>query len=347
MKRGRSSPVVVSYQGVAGSFSHLAALKYFKNRENVSFQPTVNLKEVFHTLSSESSVYGVIPIESSTNGTIHGVYDRLLSSEGSIKILAEISAIEKHCLCIPRATGDTKSSNDLEIDKIFCHPHILECCSDFLDELDCRRQKLGKSAIQRIASVDSASACANVEIGNAAIGSQEAAELYNLDIVSTCIGNDKNAETRYLIVARNTSSDKASEDDPLDIGNFSSGSQRQSHPWKASMAVALKNVPGAIFKMSSCFAFRNMDIIKVESRPASTMKRAMVSESRPFTQRHWDLIFYIDYEPSCETEVNEALVKNLNEYCFWVRELGQYKSSLNDLDNVPSEWTQIMDLVSR
>ena len=99
--------------------------------------------------------------------------------------------------------------------------------------------------------------------------------------------------------------------------------------------------------MSSCFAFRNMDIIKIESRPAST-STGMQGTSRAFTKKHWDLIFYIDYEPSTEAEVNEALIKNLLDYSLWVRELGTYRSSLNEnVASDPTEWTQMMDLVVR
>jgi prephenate dehydratase len=113
-----SQQIQVSYQGCAGSYSHLAAKQYF-NQSNVVFQSTENLAEVFNRVISNASHYAVIPIESSTNGTIHGVYDRLLGSEGSITILAEISVMESHCLCVPSKTSD------LEIENVFCHPHIL------------------------------------------------------------------------------------------------------------------------------------------------------------------------------------------------------------------------------
>jgi prephenate dehydratase len=134
--------------------------------------------------------------------------------------------------------------------------------------------------------------------------------------------------------------------DPLNVAGdcniFSLGTSRR----KSSVAMALRNIPGAIFKMSSCFAFRNIDIIKIESRPATiAMKLDLPPETRPFTQRHWDLIFYIDYEPSDDPEVNAALFRNLEEYCLWYKIFGSYKCGLNYINALPSEWTQMVDTI--
>ena len=115
---------------------------------------------------------------------------------------------------------------------------------------------------------------------------------------------------------------------------------------KCSIALALRNIPGAIFKMSSCFAFRNIDITKIESRPATVAMRLASLANRPFTQRHWDLIFYIDYEPSESAEINAALRTNLLEYCLWIRDLGTYKSGLQAVESQPSAWTQMVDVLS-
>lgn len=117
---------------------------------------------------------------------------------------------------------------------------------------------------------------------------------------------------------------------------------------KSSIALALRNIPGAIFKMSSCFAFREIDITKIESRPATVAMQLNFAspEDRPFTQRHWDLIFYIDFVPSDQQEVNEALFRNMQEYCLWYRVLGSYRSGLNNVAIQPSEWTTMVDTLS-
>jgi prephenate dehydratase len=113
----------------------------------------------------------------------------------------------------------------------------------------------GKAAVKRAPSLDSATACATVSGRDAAIGSEEAAALYNLNIMSRGIGNDRNAESRYIIIARSSANGSRTnlsgstvftEEDPLGIANHSLSElvKRPKLAWKASLAVALKNVPG-------------------------------------------------------------------------------------------------------
>ncbi len=97
----------------------------------------------------------MIPLESSTYGTIHGVYDRLLAADGHIvgetqqypqahsnthpfaicdhMLAGEIAIIEAHCLCSrPGVTEDM-------LTEVVGHPHIIESCSQYLDAMDQRR----------------------------------------------------------------------------------------------------------------------------------------------------------------------------------------------------------------
>lgn len=155
---------------------------------------------------------------------------------------------------------------------------------------------------------------------------------------------------------------------------------------KATVAVGLKNIAGSLFKMASCFALRDIDIIKIESRPAAstscsvcmsggagvtggpltsltpTPARASISTAATagssvavaasssvvhHRKKHWDQIYYIDYTPSTSPAVNAALLANLQEFCLWVRELGYYSAGLHhEIEVVPTEWRQILDVVS-
>jgi prephenate dehydratase len=102
--------------------------------------------------------------------------------------------------------------------EIYSHPHILECCSDFLDALETRRQNVLKEnyvAMERCNSWDSAAACKELmrdysqsQAGEGApkkamacICSREAAALYGLRILVSSIGNDKNAEVSQSILS--------------------------------------------------------------------------------------------------------------------------------------------------
>lgn len=362
--------IKVSFLGQLHSFSNASAKEYFRNCSNISFVPTESTQHIFTSVLSRDTSYGVIPIETTSVGTIRGVYDKLLS-HNEIKIVAEISMVEKHCLCVRPDLAET-----LEIERIMCHPHILECCSDFMDELDVRRGALGKAPVDRIPHKDSSAACQIVsasETKSAAIGTPEAAAFYNLKILSNEVGNETTCQTRYIIIARSSSPSptaKALEegegegerkgegkdpeyqnkDDPLSIVTTGCPtesnilSRKRKKTMKCSIALGLKNVPGALHKMTSCFAFRNIDVIKIESHPASAVK-GKPSELYQH-QKHWDLIFYIDYEPNNSNETNEALIANLKEYTLWIKELGVYVSEINKIDTgAPVEWKSVIDVI--
>ena len=126
-KADTQDAVRVSYQGIPFSYCFNAASEYFNNElGNVQLQQGISLATVFGAVISGASHYGVVPIESSHHGTIHGVYDRIVASHGELTILAELSLVEKHCLCV----GGKSTGIDIDIDSVHCHPHILECCSD-------------------------------------------------------------------------------------------------------------------------------------------------------------------------------------------------------------------------
>lgn len=353
LKTSVSDDFEIAYSGHLFSYTYLAAKSVFSRilirDEATKYISCNSLKEVFDIIVNGDVTYGVVPIESSSNGTLHSVYDNLLASNGSIAIVGEIGLAEEHCLCTKLGI-----SSELDIERVVCHPHILECCSDFLDELDNKRKANKLSSITRIASCDSAAACELVSTEDdkfiAAIGSKEAAQNLGLKILKAGVGNDLNAETRYIIVSRKDTTTGILSD-PLDLSNRGVqglGQWQSKKQLKRSIVVALKNAPGAIFKMSSCFALRDIDILKIESRPANTAMKVsnLPLESRPFTHKHWDLIFYIDYEPSANAENNENCIANLKEYSLWIRELGEYRAGLRDVDAKPACWRNMVDLLS-
>jgi prephenate dehydratase len=149
-------------------------------------------------------------------------------------------------------------------------------------------------------------------------------------------------QTRYLIVAKSVGGVVV---DPAGVQTTTVTTAAK----KATLALALRNIPGALFKMSSCFAFRNIDINKIESRPATLAMHLHYNSSstdRPFTQRHWDLVFFIDYEPSADAAVNEALNRNLLEHCEWIKDLGTYRSGLHGSEAEQSTWSALVDVVA-
>lgn len=198
--------------------------------------------------------------------------------------------------------------------------------------------------------VISAAACGivvNAKSSNqGAITSQAAAQSHGLKILNSRIGNDQNSETRYIIIA--ATSTNGGPDDPLRVSSGSTSDLASTSSSKSSIVLAMRNIPGAIFKMSSCFALRDIDIIKFETRPATTaMKVANLTfESRLLTEKHWNFLFYVDYVTPNDEAIREALLANLNEFCLFIKPLGTYKSGLGNVSAQPAQWGQMKDMLS-
>ncbi len=199
-----NATIRIAYKGLPYSFTHNAATRFFQEFNQVhtfDFVPKQSLSDVFEAIKAGESQYGVLAVESSSFGTIQGVYDRLLGSDGKAVIVGEFGQIEHLSLCFPNSRS---VASDVDIDEIVSHPHILDCCHAYLDGLDRRRQEAGKGKVLRTATWDTAEACRSVASSvssstlRAAICSKEAAGHYNMRIFEETVGNDKNAEVSNL-----------------------------------------------------------------------------------------------------------------------------------------------------
>lgn len=188
--------VKVSFEGRTESFTYIAAKSLFGNKHEYS--GCIGMKEVFKQVKEGTSDYGVIALESSSHGSIHGVYDELLNMEGSIVIVAELGQSEEHCFC----TDAQLISSYHVCSEVHGHPVDLACCSEFLDDTDSKRAKRGLPDIQRIPSTDSVDACISARnatstgVYAAAIASKGAATANGLIVAVRGIGNDLNAEVK-------------------------------------------------------------------------------------------------------------------------------------------------------
>jgi arogenate/prephenate dehydratase len=315
--------VVVSYEGQKGAYSEDAAIKLFQKQgfTTVTANGVQDFAGVFNAVSNGEAEFGIIPIENSSSGTLHRVYDMLLAS--SLYIHAECSFIEEHCLCVkPGVTEE-------QIETVLSHPEILLQCSEFMKKLETD----SKHKVKKELYWDTAGACAALAesaSNTAAIGSKRAAELNNLQILEAHIGNDKNNETRYLVL---------SKEKMVAVPEYQP-QYNYDVKYKCSVAVALTNEANSIFKVISCFALRNLSVFKLESRPASSAPdwSELATSTSSGGVRHWDYLFYIDFEPAYSNEINDALMNNLKEFTIWVREFGVYQQNLATVEACRSPW---------
>ena len=81
------------------------------------------------------------------------------------------------------------------------------------------------------------------------VASRRAAELYGMEVLEEDIQDDKSNVTRFLALAR----------EPI--------LPRPGIPYKTTIAFSMKEESGSLFKALACFALRDINLTKVESRP--------------------------------------------------------------------------------
>ena len=268
----------VAFQGVHGAYSEMAVRKLMGEKARTIPMETFN--EVFRAVEGRKAERGLIPIENSLAGSIHQNYDLLLSHR--LHIIGEIHLRIEHVLmCHP-------SSSIARIREVRSHPQALAQCSRFFE----RHRRL-----KPVAFYDTAGAAKSImESGTSdtgAIAGLYAARLYGLKVLQRNIENESHNYTRFLLISR------------------SSWTPKEGVRTKCSIAFRpAQNQPGILFRILGVFSLRDIDLLKIESRP---------DPRSPF-----EYLFYLDLAGSpTEPKVAKAL-EHLKEVVTHFRLLGAY-----------------------
>ena len=267
--------VTVAYQGEPGAFSEEAARSFFGPR--ATLLPKQSFKDVFDFATTHPAGFGIVPIENSVFGSVHQNYDLLLRNK--LHIIGELKLrIQLHMMALP----GVKTPN---IRSVYSHSQALGQCEEYLRSL---------KKVSVVAFYDTAGSAKMIrEEGKrdaAAIASARAARTYGLSILKRNVESNHHNFTRFIVLSARKTAAKSIE--------------------KTSLVFAVKDVPGALFKALAVFALREINMLKIESRP--------------HVGKPWEYLFYLDIEGSpAETRVRQAL-KHIGELTTFVRVLGGY-----------------------
>jgi len=264
----------VACQGVDCSYSSMACNKAFI-QPDIHFYPS--FEDVFLAVSSGDCAYGVIPIENTLAGSVTENYDLML--EHNLAIVGSVTIPVDHCLL-------TLPGADLmELSTVYSHPQALHQCSDFFKanpQLKSREFSNTAAAAQYVAQQQDKSL--------AAIGSSACAEKYGLCIHSKGIQNRKRNYTRFLVIS------------PYNICT--------PECTRMSMVFRLSHRPGSLIHALNHFAQRNINLLKLESRP--------IPES-PF-----EFVFYCDFSGNYEDADIQSAMGKLPMDLIYMKFLGNY-----------------------
>ena len=228
----------IAYLGPKGSFSHHVVQTAFPKDQLEAF---ANITDVIKAYEQDLVDYSVVPVENSIEGSVHESLDYLFH-QADIQAVAEIvQPIHQQLMAVP---GHTK------IEKIFSHPQALAQGKKFIDV------HYPEAKIEVTASTAYAARFISEHPDQpyAAIAPKSSAEEYGLELIAEDIQEMEANFTRFWVLGAETPKI------PLN-----------SQAEKMSLALTLPdNLPGALYKALSTFAWRGIDLTKIESRPLKT-----------------------------------------------------------------------------
>ena len=269
----------IAIQGIKGSFHHQVAKDYFY--QNVAVDECLSFEELVDSLLKGDSDQAVMAIENSIAGPIIPNY--ALIDKNNLHIIGE------HYLDIIQNLMALPGQKIEDIQEVQSHPMALLQCMDFLKKYP---------NIKLVEDKDTAETARRIREnqikGIAAIASETAAEMYNLEIIAPSIQTIENNMTRFVILKKENSF--VSEDE------INRASIKFELDHKRGSLAAVLNV------MSDC----KLNLTKIQSLPK--------------IETPWKYSFFVDvtFEKYEDYAKAKALVSIMAHY---FKVLGEYKNT--------------------
>lgn len=273
VSRNLELPEKIAYLGPLGSFTHQAAESRFgAMSEYLSFG---SIKSVFQAVDTGKTRFGVVPIENNQEGIVSETLDLL--DKLDLKIVAEV----------PMSIHFSFASNSEEIrkiKKIYSKDIAFRQCKTFIEDM------YGEDiTLVAVESTSKAAKLAATEEETAAICSHIAAHSYHVPILFENIEDSEDNQTRFIIIAKDAMNQKGEDD-------------------KTTILAKLSHQPGSLVNFLQEFHNANINLTKIESRPAKKRK----------SFKYW---FLIDFEGHYQDEAVKAI---LDKYKDNIKLLGSY-----------------------
>jgi prephenate dehydratase len=275
----------VGYLGPEGTFSHEALVSHAGSRE----LELVSLPTVYETVMAVHDgrvEQAFVPIENSLEGSVNATLDALAVETDDVAIVGEVVHPVRHCLI-------AREQMELEdIALVLSHPQANAQCARFI------RSRLPDARVVAVNSTaDAVRTVAESDDRAAALGTRLSAELYGCEVLRTDVEDVADNETRFVWLQRG-------------------GPGGEQHgPFKTSIVYwgGDDMAPGWLVRCLSEFAFRGVNLTKIESRPRK--------------QGLGRYMFFVDLEGrATDQHVAEAL-EGLRNHAETLKVLGSYPAA--------------------
>ena len=272
--RSLEEVVRVAFLGPEGTFSHEAAVKQFGAM--VDLVSAVSIRQVFDLTERGEAHYGVVPIENATEGVVTTSLDALVESD--LNICAELLLeIRQHLM--------SKTGRREDIEVVASHPQPLAQCSAWL------HTHLPHVPTRETASTAAAAAMASEDSRIAAVGSEIAAQVYDLRLIDREIEDVRRNSTRFIVVGREA---------PAASGN----------DLTAAVFAIHRDQPGAVYRLLEPFARNGVNLSSIQSRPI---------KGKP-----WEYLFFIDMEGHVGEERVAKALEEATQLAYTSKLLGSF-----------------------
>lgn len=285
----------IAFLGPVGTVSQESALHFFKG-ESHEFVPCYPISEVFLSTVTGRTDLSVIPIENTIDGSVSLHLDWLVH-EVDLPIRAEwiYPSVQNLIGYSSDLVRDEGTGTFGRIKKIISIAVAVSQCRKFLGE------HMPNVQFEYVSSTAEGVRLVKEHPGEgwAAIGTKLAADVYGLDVLAHNITDHHNNYTRFILVGH----------------HLPQLPPEGAH--KTTILVTLpEDYPGALHQVLSAFAWRRINLSKIESRPTKL--------------KLGSYYFYIDIEASLESVLLPAAIEEIRAIGCQVRILGSYPSYHDD-----------------
>jgi len=237
-KSAASRKPTYAFLGPVGTFTELA-LAQVKDARSANHLPVSTVIEALDAVISGTAFRAIVPVENSIEGGVTATLDALANST-DIRIYGEYLVPVTFNLVVRPGT----KLADVKV--ISTHPTAYAQCRGWLQE-----NLTNHSHLPATSTAAAALDLLNEDpLADAAIAAKSITDHYKLTVLARNIGDNKNAQTRFIEVGLSSKPTKASGKD------------------KTSVIVELpEDRPGALLEMLEQFAARGVNLSRIESRP--------------------------------------------------------------------------------
>ncbi|MFQ9514870.1 MAG: bifunctional chorismate mutase/prephenate dehydratase [Eubacterium sp.] len=266
--------IKVVYQGIPGAYQQQAAVEYFDGKAEYCSVPT--FREAMKYVRDGKADYAVLPFENSSAGIVADVYDLLVEFQNYIVDTFDVKV--EHCLCgLPGARIE-------DIKEVYSHPQALMQSKAFIEEHGWGTVNAANTAISaRFISEqhDKSKAC---------IASENAAEIYGLQILHKGINFNETNTTKFIIISRKKISRRNAD--------------------HICISFEMPHKSGTLYQMLSHIIYNDLNMTSIQSRP--------------IPEKKWEYRFYVEFEGKANQAGVINALSGINAEALNTKILGNY-----------------------